>query len=214
MINIGELTAMDYGIMVFSTDLFNDYIKNKKWKAKKYLSWFNKNKEHFHEIIKDGIIFPIYNICNYEYEIFVKINEQNNESPKGFKEIYKYNGFYVEVGNTNKLCFSNFAYFENSIDSIKNNITEKSHMFETGPDKPNGAFTIEKYNYALGLDIEKGKYSYNIIGLKRIEEKERKSKNHAFLFEFTKNENAINKNFEKDNEKYEYDIFKVENNIK
>jgi hypothetical protein len=212
--NIGELDAMGYGIIIFATDLFNEYINNKKWKAKKYISWFNKNKEQFHQIIKDGILFPIYTICKYEYEIFVKINEKNNLIPKGYKEIYKYNDFYMEVGNNNKLCFANFSFFENSLDSIKKNITEESHMFETGPDKPNDPFTIENYNYALGLDIEKGKYNYNIIGLKRINEIKRESKNHAFLFEFIKNENAINNNFNMDNEKYEYDIYTVEKNQK
>ena len=205
MKNIGELDAMGYGIIIFSTDLFNEYLKQKKWKAKKYISWFNKNKEQFHQIIKDGIIFPIYTICIYEYEIFVKINEQNTKIPIGYKEIYRYNNFYMEVGTKNKLCFANFDFFEHGIDSIKKNITEESHKIPTGP-----KLIIENYNYALGLDIEKGKYNYNLIGLKRINEIERESKNHAFLFEFTKNENAINNNFNMDNEKYEYDIYTVE----
>lgn len=212
MKNIGELSANGYGIMVFSTYLFNEYIKNKKWKAKKYLSFFDKNKEHFYQIIKDGILVPIYRIADFEYEIFVKINENDNKIPDGYKEIYRYNNFYMEIGNNNKLCFASFDILEYNIDLIKNNITEKSDLIPTGPEE-----IMEKYNSAIGLDIEKGKYNYNLIGLKLINEYERESKNFGYLFEFTKNENAKNDNFDKaDDEKYEFDILnyiKV-NNIK
>ena len=177
------------------------------------MSWFNKNKEHFYQIIKDGIIFPIYNICKFEYEIFIKINECDDKIPNGYREIYKYNDFFMEIGNNNKLCFANFAFIDNSINLIKQNITEESHMHKTFQDKTND-FKFEKYNYALGLDMKMGKYNYNLFGLKRIKEKLRQSKNYAFLFEYTSNENAINDNFNKDNEKYEYDIYKVENKLK
>ena len=204
MINIGELNVMDYGIMLFSTDLFNEYVKNKKWKAKKYLSWFDKNKNEFYQIIKDGIIVPIYRISRFQYEIFVKINEKNNEIPSGYKEIFRYNDFYMEVGLSNKLCFASFGFFEYNLDLIKQNITEESSMIPTG-----STGVLEKYNSALGLNIESGKYNYNLVGLKRLEEKERESKNYAYLFEFTKNENAINDNFNKaDNDKYVFSIDK------
>jgi hypothetical protein len=212
MVNIGDLSADGYGMMVFSTDLFNEYIKTKKWKAKKYLSFFDKNKEYFYQIIKDGILVPIYRISCFEYEIFIKINEKDNTIPEGYKEIYRYNDFYIEVGNNNKLCFASFDILEYNIDLTKNNITEKSRMTPTGPEE-----IMEKYNSAIGFDIEKGKYNYNLIGLKRIEEKERQSKNYGYLLEFTRNENAVNDNFNKaDDDKYEFDIFnyiKI-NNIK
>ncbi|MDR1316510.1 MAG: hypothetical protein LBK13_06510 [Spirochaetales bacterium] len=208
MVNIGDLSADGYGMMVFSTDLFNEYVKNKKWRAKKYLSFFDKNKECFYQIIKDGIIVPIYKIPKFEYEIFVKINDRDNNLPEGYKEIYRYNDFYMEAGNSNKLCFANFEVFEYNIDLIKNNITEKSEIIPTGPEE-----IMEKYNLALGLDIEKGKYNYNLIGLKRIHEKERQSKNYGYLFEFTKNENAVNDNFNKaDDEKYIFSILEYEGN--
>ena len=202
MINIGDLSANDYGIMLFSTDSFNEYVKNKKWKAKKFLSWFDKNKNDFFQIIKDGIIVPIYQIPDFEYEIFVKINENNEKIPDGYKEMFRYNNFYIEVGITNKLCFASFSFFEHNLDLIKSNITEESEMIPTGV-----TGKLEKYNSALGLNIEKGKYSYNLVGLKRLEEKERESKNYGYLFEFTKNENAINDNFNKaDNDKYVFSI--------
>jgi hypothetical protein len=75
----------------------------------------------------------------------------------------------------------------------------------------------EKIMEAIGLDIESGKYNYNLVGLKKINENERQSKNYGYLFEFTRNENAVNDNFNKaDDDKYEFDILnyiKI-NNIK
>jgi hypothetical protein len=81
-------------------------------------------------------------------------------------------------------------------------------MIPTGPKK-----IMEKYNTAISLDMEKGKYNYNLIGLKRVNPKERESKNYGYLFEFTKNENAINDNFNRaDNEKNIFSITQYENN--
>ena len=212
MVHIGDLSAYGYGMMIFSTDVFNEYIIHKKWRAKKYLSWFNKNKDHFYQIIKDGIILPIYRISSFEYEIFVTINERDKIIPDGYKEIYRYNDFYIEVGNNNKLCFSAFDFIEYNIELIKNNVVGKSQMVPTGTESIN-----EKYNSAIGLDIEKGKYNFNLIGLKKIKETERQSKNYGYLFEFTKNENAVNDNFNKaDDDKHEFDIlnYMEKNNIK
>lgn len=208
MINIGELTAYGYGLVIFSTDLFNEYIKSKKWRAKKYVSFFDKHKEYFHQIIKDGIIFPIYSIARFEYEIFVKIDEPDKNLPDGYKEIYRYNNFYMEVGSNNKLCFAGIDYLEQNIDMIKNNIVEKSSVIPTGPE-----FIMETYYKSIGLDIEQGKYNFNLIGLKKIKETQRESKNFGYLFEFYRRENPSNNNFIKgDNEKdiYKYDIMHME----
>jgi len=66
---------------------------------------------------------------------------------------------------------------------------------------------MERYNLALGLDLESGDYQFDLYGLKRIQELERESKNYAFLFAFRKVENVINDNLEKcDNEKHNFDI--------
>jgi hypothetical protein len=55
--------------------------------------------------------------------------------------------------------------------------------------------------------MEAGKYNFNLIGLEKINKEERQSKNYGYLFEFTKDDNAINDNFNKcDNDKYTFDI--------
>jgi hypothetical protein len=199
---IGELEAEDYGIMVFSPDLFGEYIKNNKWRAKKYITFFNNNKDKFFQIIKDGILAPFYLLPMFQYNIFVKINETNDKIPDGYKKVFQYNGFYIEIGKNNKLCIASFAFMENNIELIKQNITEKSELVPTGPEE-----IMEQYNYAFGVELESGKYYFNLIGLEKINKGERESKNYGYLFEFTKDKDAVNDNFNKcDNDKYIFSI--------
>jgi hypothetical protein len=209
MKSIGKLAAFEYGIMVFSPGLFNEYIKQNKIKAKKYISYFNKNKEFFYKIIKDGIIAPFYLIPYFEYNIFVKINEKNNDMPKGYRKVFEYDDFYIEIDESEKLCFASFYFMETGIELIKQNIMEQSELVPTGPKD-----IIEQRNYVMGVEMETGKYNFNLIGLERINKNEEHDdknnfKNYGYLFEFIKNENAINDNFNKcDNDKYEFSIIK------
>jgi hypothetical protein len=203
MKNIGELSAFEYGIMAFSPGLFNEYIKQNKVKAKKFISFFNKNKEAFYKIIKDGIIAPFYQIPYFKYNIFIKINEEDKNIPDGYKKIFEHNDFYIKIDESNKLCLASFYFMETGIKLIKENITEQSELVPTGPEE-----IMEQCNYALGIEIETGVYNFNLIGLEKINKnKEDENKNYGYLFEFTKNENAVNDNFNKcDNEKYEFSI--------
>ena len=201
MTHIGDLSADGYGIMIFSPDRFNAYIKAKKCRAKKFLSYFDKNKDFFYNTIKDGKILPLYPLASFEYDLFISINEEF-QLPLNYKKVFEYQDFYVEVGAANKLCFANFDFLEYQNNLIKNNITEKSDLIPTGAEG-----VLEKYNSALGLEIQQGIYSMNIIGLKRKVELERESKNFAYLFCLTKKENTVNDNFKKaDNDHCTFDI--------
>ena len=201
---LGELSARDYGIVVFSPDLFNEYVKINKWKAKKLITFFNKDKDKFLQIIKDGILVPFYLIPSYEYNIFLKVNKVDKEMPKGYKNIYQYNNFYIEIGKNNKLCIASFAFLENNVDLIRQNITEKSETIPSGPNE-----IMEQYNFAFGFELDAGKYNFNLIGLEKEDIGERESKNFGYLLEFMKNENAKNDNFNKcDNDKNEFSIIK------
>ena len=184
--------------------MFNEYIKRNKIKTKKFISFFSKNKETFYKIIKEGIIAPFYQIPYFKYNIFVKINEENRNIPDEYKKIFEYNDFYIKTDENKKLCLASFYFMETGIKLLKQNITEQSELVPTGPEE-----IMEKCNYALGMEIETGIYNFNLIGLEKIKNKEDEYKNYGYLFEFTKNENAINDNFNKcDNEKYEFSIIK------
>ena len=152
MKNIGELDASGYGIMVFSPEKFNQFLKDRKCRARKYLDYFDKHREVFFDLIRAGILLSFYRICKIEYEIFVTVNETEIIIPSTYEQVYCYTDFFVRVGN-GKLCFSNFEFFN-------------AHKE-----------MIEWYNYFIGLDLESGEYQFDLYGLKRIEPLKRESKN-------------------------------------
>ena len=201
MKNLGELSADGYGIILFSPEKFNHFLKTRKCRAKKYLTYFDKNKEVFFDLVKAGILLPFYRISSFEYEIFTTLNEREVSIPNGYEQVYCYTDFFVEVGN-GKLCFANFDYLEYHKEKIDNGQTDYGTEIPTGPEE-----IMEMYNYALGLELETGEYQFDLYGLRRIELLERESKNFGFLFAFRKVENATNDNFNKcDNDKYNFDI--------
>ncbi|MEN7547195.1 hypothetical protein AAG747_04705 [Rapidithrix thailandica] len=205
MKNIGDLSADGYGIMIFSPYIFNEYLKLKKCRAKKFLSYFDKNKEFFYQTIKDGKILPLYQLASFEYDLFVSMDEEKEDIPKEYLKVYEYKGFFIEVGIDEKLCFANFDFMEYEGESIKKGITKKSELIPTGAEE-----ILENYNSALELEIEKGKYALDIIGLKRKNKLERESKNFAYLFRFTK-KTIANENFIKaDNDTCTFDIIQNE----
>ncbi|SEW24223.1 hypothetical protein [Chitinophaga arvensicola] len=202
MKNIGELSADGYGFAIISTDVLTQYLSDKKVKAKKLISYLDKNKPIFYQMIKDGKMAPFYRISAFEYAIFTTLNEDNSPLPAGYKEIFRYPGFYLEVGDLGRICFASFDYLEYQLADIKANITDKMDEIPSG-----AAGTLEKYYPAIGMDLPRGTYLFDLVGLKREQELERESKNYAYQLCFREVANAHNDNFEKcDNDKYSFDI--------
>ena len=202
MTNIGEFSANGYGMSIISTELFTEYLKVKKCRAKKMLSYFDKNKELFFDSIKDGKFLPFYKIASFEYSIFVSIDEQNFEIPTEYNEVFRHKDFYLEVGKLNRICIASFDYLEYRLENIKENITDKENIIPSGPEE-----ILEKYYPARGFDIKQGIYEFDLIGLERKVKLDRQSKNYAYAFVIRKNNNAKNNNYEKaDNDKYKFDI--------
>lgn len=196
---IGELTTDGYGMAIIPIDLLTEYLASKKCRAKKLLSYLQKNFEPFLELVEKGKLVPFYRINSFEYHIFASINEEA-VIPEGFKEVCRFEKFYLEVGDLNKICFSCFDDLDYDFENIKKNITDHTEYIKTGPKE-----IMEPYNYRLGFDIPKGKYEFDLIGLEKIEKTERESKNYGYTFVFKKNENAINNNLTKcDNEEDTY----------
>ena len=202
MTNIGEFSADGYGMSIISTELFTKYLKDKKCRAKKLLTYFDKNKELFFDIIKDGKFLPFYKISSFEYSIFVSVDKPEFEIPTDYNEIFRYKDFYLEVGELGRVCLASFDYVEYRFENIKQNITDRENIIPSGPEE-----ILEKYYPAKGFNIEQGIYEFDLIGLERKVKLERESKNFAYAFVFRKNEKAKNDNFEKaDNDKHKFDI--------
>ena len=202
MTNIGEFKANGYGMAIISTDIFTEYLKEKKCRGKKLLSYFDKNKDLFFSSIKDGKFLPFYQIAAFEYSIFISVDEQKRELPKEYNEVFRYNNFFLEVGKLEKVCLASFDYLEYCFENIKQNITDKEEEIPSGPE-----CILEKYYPARGFDLPKGTYEFDLVALERKVKLKRESKNYAYAFIFRKNDNAKNDNFEKaDNDKYIFNI--------
>lgn len=202
MIPIGEFSTDGYGMAILSTDLFTDYLKQKKANPKKLLSYFDKHKDLFFSSIKDGRFLPFYRISSIEYALFVSVNEKNPVLPEGYNEVFRYPGFYLEVGDLNRICFASFDYLEYHLENIKQHITDKEDQIPSGPES-----ILEKYYQARGFSLQRGIYEFDLVGLERREKLDRESKNYGYAFIFRENSNAENNNFEKaDNDKYKFEI--------
>ena len=200
MKNIGEFSADGYGMSIISTDLFTEYLKNKRCRAKKILSYFDKNKELFFDSIRAGRFLPFYKIPSFQYSIFLSIDEQATELPVDYDVVFRYNNFYLEVGGLGKACIARLNYLEYQFEDIKQNLVEKENIIPSGPEG-----VLEKYYPVKGFEIRQGIYEFDLIGLERKERIERESKNYAYAFVFRKNENAKNDNLEKaDNDNFDF----------
>lgn len=185
---LGELTTDGYGMMIVPTDLLTEYLAAKKCRAKKLISYLQKHFDMFLELIEKGKLIPFYRINCFEYHIFVSVNK-NAVIPDGFREICRFEKFYLEVGEQNKICFCSFDDLEYDFENIKKNITEHTKHIPTGADG-----LIEPYHSRLGFEIPKGKYEFDLIGLEKIKKTDRESKNYGYAFIFKHNEKMVNDN--------------------
>lgn len=203
MIQLNRLFAQGYGIMFYSPDVLTDFLKAEKCRAKKLCTYFDKHKEVFYKSIENGIAMPIYTIPAYSYTIFVNINK-DVVVPDGWVQVFRYDDFFIRVGESNKLCWTNFDFFECRKESIDKRPT--SYTYQTHDGKP-------LYG-AVDTDIPKGYYKYDLIAYTRIEKTEEQN-DYAYCFNLKSTDSAENDNLAKgDNEFTNYDIHDYEMKMK
>lgn len=207
MIQLNEIHPWGYGMFLYSPDMLTDFLKAEKCSAKKLLTYFDKNKNVFFKSIENGIALPFYHLSIDHYPIFVFINEDCETIPQGWEQVYRYDDFFIQVGNSNKLCFASFDYFQYHKSLIDKQQTAYSEEMLSGPDE-----ILITSHYAVDFDILKGSYSFDLIGYKRSvlldkSELENHGRHYAFGVAFKSTDKKENANLEKgDNEKHIFDI--------
>jgi hypothetical protein len=207
MIQLNEISPHGYGMLLYSPDILAEFLMAEKCRAKKLLSYFDKNKDIFYKAIENGVAMPIYRISSYKYAIFVSINEADIVEPEGWEQVYRYEDFFIQVGKSNKLCWVSFDLFEYSKESIDKRPTAESQIVPHG--FPSVMLPVHQ---AVDVDIPQGYYNYNLIAYKRIEpldetKQENANKNYAYGFHFKPTHTMQNENLVKgDNEKTIFDI--------
>lgn len=72
---LNSIYSFGYGLFIYSPSTFNEWMQEKKCRAKKMLSYLDKHKDMFFEMIAKGIALPIYQIPTYQYPIFIITEE-------------------------------------------------------------------------------------------------------------------------------------------
>ena len=203
---LNSIYAFGYGLFIYSPSTFNEWMQEKKCRAKKMLSYLDKHKDMFFEMIAKGIALPIYQIPTYQYPIFI-ITEEDVSIPGEWEQVFYYKDWFIKIGIDEKLCLSNFDFFQYHRDLIaKGQCVHTGKVFDIN-DNPHLFYQSDE------TLIPKGNYRFDIYGLKRKHpysetDRENCNKNYAYLFAFRKVDNDSNENLERcDNDTH---IFSIE----
>ena len=203
---LNSIYAFGYGLFIYSPGTFNEWMQEKKCRAKKMLSYLDKHKDMFLEMIAKGIALPIYQIPTYQYSIYIT-TEKDVNIPKDWEQVYLYKDWFITIGTDDKLCFSSFEFFEEHRDLIaKSQCVFMGEVFDIN-DNPHSFYHSDE------IQMPKGNYRFDIYGLKRKHpysetDRENCNKNYAYLFAFRKVNNDSNENLERcDNDTH---IFSIE----
>lgn len=206
MIQLEELHPAGYGMFVYSPDVFVNFLKTEKCRARKLLTYFDKHRDVFFRAIGGGVAMPFYRLSMLRYPIFVSA-DGDADTPEGWEQVYRRDGFFIKVGASGRLCFAAFDYLEYHKDLIDKQQTEFFRIYPSGPDE-----VMLRYNHAVGFDIPEGLYNFDLFAYRRavpLDEStpENYGRNYAFGFAFRRAESAENDNLTKgDNEKTIFDI--------
>ena len=206
MKELNSIYAFGYGLFIYSPGTFNEWMQERKCRAKKMLSYLDKHKDMFFEMIAKGIALPIYQIPTERYPILITTEESIN-IPAEWEEVFRYEDWFITIGANDKLCFSSFEFFEEHRDLIaKSQCVFTGEVFDIN-DNPHLFYHSDE------IQMPKGNYRFDIYGLKRKQpcpttDVENRNRNYAYLFAFRKVDNDSNENLERcDNETH---IFSIE----
>ena len=206
MIQLEELHPAGYGMFVYSPDVFVNFLKAEKCRARKLLTYFDKHRDVFFRAIGGGVAMPFYKLSTLRYPIFVSVGG-DMDTLEGWEPVYRHDGFFIKVGESGRLCFAAFDYLEYYKDLIDKHQTEFFKIYPSGPDE-----VMLRYNHAVGFNIQAGLYNFDLFAYRRavpLDEStpENYGRNYAFGFAFRRTESAENDNLTKgDNEKTIFDI--------
>lgn len=202
---LNSVYAFGYGLFIYSPSTFNEWMQEKKCRAKKMLSYLDKHKDIFLEMIGEGIALPIYRISTYRYPIFVTL-EEDIEIPVEWEEVFRYEDWFIKIGTDDKLCFSSFEFFEEHRDLIaKNQCVFTGEVFDINDNS-------HPFYHSDEMPMPKGNYRFDVYGLKRKQpcpktDAENYNRNYAYLFAFRKVDSDNNENLERcDNDTHIFNI--------
>lgn len=126
---------------------------------------------------------------------------------ESWEHVCRCDGFFIEAGESGRMCFAAFDYLEYHKDLIDKRQTEFFKICPSGSNK-----VMLRYNYAVDFDIPAELYNFDLFAYRcavPLDEStpENHGRNYAFGFAFRRAESAESDNLTKgDNEKTIFDI--------
>lgn len=203
------IDTSEYGLCIYSMDMFTSFLKREKIKSKKLLALFQKDKKTFLKLQEEGIWIPFPEIDGVTYVI--KIKNLNEEFDDQWEKVLEYDGFNLEVkdgiwiSDTGSfLKFDEALYRCEGQESIGN-----FGMVHYDSNKERWYTTINgtKVYSDVWCDIPAGKYLLTVRGYAKKDIVDRKAVNYGYQFELTEIEGF--EGYKNPREGYEFNIGKI-----
>ena len=205
---LGELSADGYGFALLDVRDLSEFLKERKCRAKKLLSYWDAHKQLFYDAVKGAKALPFYPLTVRSYEIFVCIDEEFAPSA-GYEVAFKRDRLYF-APQSGSAILASFDALQYRFDKLKSGECELSYECQSGElelgyeCQSGAAGKIRKFNSTLKLGLQSGIYELCIVGLKNSSQHFEK---YGYAFIFKRNASAENQNFDRlDNDKFSFDI--------
>nr|WP_314217579.1 hypothetical protein [uncultured Campylobacter sp.] len=194
---LGELSADGYGFALLDVRDLSEFLKERKCRAKKLLSYWDAHKQLFYDAVKGAKVLPFYPLTVRSYEIFV-CTDGDFAPPAGYEVAFKRDRLYF-APQSDSAILASFDALQHRFDKLKSGELELGYECQSG-----AAGKIRKFNSTLKLGLQSGAYELCALGLKNSS---RHSKKYGYAFILKRNASAENQNFSRlDNDKFSFDI--------
>ena len=194
---MGELSADGYGFALLEPRDLSEFLKERKCRAKKLLSYWDAHKQLFYDAVKGAKILPFSSLAVRSYEIFVCIDEEFAPSA-GYEVAFKRDKLYF-APQSGSAILASFDALQYRFDKLKSGELELGYECQSG-----AAGKIRKFNSTLKFGLQSGAYELCALGLKNSSQHFEK---YGYAFIFKRNASAENQNFSRlDNDKFSFDI--------
>ena len=194
---MGELSADGYGFALLEPRDLSEFLKERKCRAKKLLSYWDAHKQLFYDAVKGAKALPFYPLTVRSYEIFVCMDEEF-APPAGYEVAFKRDELYF-APQSDSAILASFDALQHRFDKLKSGELELGYECQS-----DAAGKIRKFNSTLKLNLQSGIYELCALGLKNSSSHLEK---YGYAFIFRRNASAENQNFSRlDNDKFSFDI--------
>ena len=182
------ITTSNYGICVYSMEVLQEFLKKEKIRSKKLLDVFNKDKEKFLKLQREGIWVPFVGINSIGYSI--KIKNHGEEFDADWEKRMEYGGFNLAIKNgvwisvTGSFLKFNAKEFEGEGQECIGEYGTREYF--SNRERWYTTLDGNKLYTDFWYDIPEGKYLLSIKGYARKEIVDPRGINYGFQFEFTK----------------------------